>query len=288
MTGLASSARHNGDNAPGFTPNSRAHSHHQAATGLGSALTKHGDRPPDEADQRSANDPSGRAHVASPEWQWKAILALKPLDRAKTRLTLAPAQRRDLALAMAFDTAIALRRSPRVSTVILTCPDPCVEVLAAALGVHVLADEPEGDINSAFRYAIATLRRDDPHPGHAVALVAADLPAASPAALTRALAEAERIGGHAVLADSAGTGTTMLTVPPGSHIRPRFGPDSFRFHQRDGAMPLCGAESFANLRQDVDTTSDLARALTIGVGTFTTDAVARFRAPRPRATCQNR
>ncbi len=184
-------------------------------------------------------------------------------------------------MAMAMDAATALRRSPLVSRVILVCPDPAVEVVGAAIGVHVLAGEPVGDLNTALRYG-ATAVMDcglvGPRADRAVALVAADLPAASSAAFTRVLEVAEGLGGHAVLADAAGTGTTVLTFAPGAQVVPRFGPDSYRAHRGDGAEPIHHhAGSFARLRRDVDTADDLTRALDLGVGAFTSDVDLRLR-----------
>ena len=203
-------------------------------------------------------------------WQWQAIVALKMLRRAKTRLAVPAGTRRDLALAMALDTAIALRRSAVVAGVMLVSPNPAVKIAAASLDVDVLSDEPGDGLNSALSHAIAVVR--DRNPGQPIAILAADLPAASPRQITSALREAQLLGGHAVLADATGGGTTLLTAPPGRRLSPRFGPDSFRLHSVDGASALA-VEGRDGIRHDVDTVADLAEVAARGVGSFTRQAL---------------
>lgn len=217
------------------------------------------DHHPDEADSTFRQ-----------RWQWHAIVALKMLTRAKTRLAVPAGTRHDLALAMALDTAIALRQSAVVAGVTLVTPDPAVKIAAASLDVDVLSDEPGDGLNSALTHAMAVIRHR--HPGRPIALLAADLPAASPRQITSALREAQLLGGHAVLADATGTGTTLLTAPPRRRLSPRFGPDSFRLHSADGASALA-VEGRDGIRHDVDTVADLVEVAAHGVGSFTRQAL---------------
>jgi 2-phospho-L-lactate guanylyltransferase len=83
-------------------------------------------------------------------------------------------------------------------------------------------------------------------------------------ALSEALAGVE---GRAFVADTAGTGTTLLAAAPGVPLGPRFGPDSAARHAASGATALAGA--WPSLRRDVDTAADLAEALVLGVGAAT-------------------
>jgi len=88
-----------------------------------------------------------------------------------------------------------------------------------------------------------------------VAVVPADLPSLTPAELTEALTTA---AGHpaGVVADRAGTGTTLLTARAPVHLRPRYGEGSFRRHVAAGAVPL-PIPAGSGLRRDVDLAADL-------------------------------
>ncbi|BCJ66927.1 hypothetical protein GCM10009779_24830 [Polymorphospora rubra] len=66
------------------------------------------------------------------------------------------------------------------------------------------------------------------------------------------------------LADAPGTGTVLLTAPPGVPLDPHFGVDSAARHAASGALPLTGG--WPTLRRDVDTPADLAAAADLGLG----------------------
>ncbi|MEV7226533.1 NTP transferase domain-containing protein [Polymorphospora sp. NPDC051019] len=70
--------------------------------------------------------------------------------------------------------------------------------------------------------------------------------------------------GRRFLADAPGTGTVLLTAPPGVPLDPRFGVDSAARHAASGALPLTGG--WPTLRRDVDTPADLAAAAGLGLG----------------------
>jgi 2-phospho-L-lactate guanylyltransferase len=131
-----------------------------------------------------------------------------------------------------------------------------------------------------------------------VAVLAADLPALRPAALTRALSAAQRHP-RSVVADAGGTGTVLLTAAAGTALSPAFGPGSRERHAAlaiDLTAELPDDDETGGLRQDVDTAADLERAIRIGVGPATarvlseaskltrewhTSAVSNSRVPSP-------
>jgi 2-phospho-L-lactate guanylyltransferase len=74
-------------------------------------------------------------------------------------------------------------------------------------------------------------------------------------------------GGRAAVADTGGTGTTMLLAPAGTALDPHFGPGSASAHAASGAHLLGGG--WPGLRGDVDTVTDLGAAVRAGVGPAT-------------------
>ncbi|HEX8632478.1 MAG TPA: 2-phospho-L-lactate guanylyltransferase, partial [Catenuloplanes sp.] len=94
-----------------------------------------------------------------------------------------------------------------------------------------------------------------------------DLPALRPAELSAALRAAARRPARRFVADAAGTGTVLLTAPPGTQLQPRFGADSAAAHAASGAVPLGG--DWWSLRRDVDTVDDLRAAAALGLGGHT-------------------
>ncbi|MGW1453349.1 2-phospho-L-lactate guanylyltransferase, partial [Micromonospora sp. NPDC002411] len=71
---------------------------------------------------------------------------------------------------------------------------------------------------------------------------------------------------------SPGSGTVLLTAPPGVPLDPRFGVGSAVAHAASGALPLTG--DWPSLRRDVDTPTDLATAIRLGLGPHTAALVA--------------
>jgi 2-phospho-L-lactate guanylyltransferase len=88
------------------------------------------------------------------------------------------------------------------------------------------------------------------------AVLLGDLPALQPAelevALTLALAHA-----RAVVADAAGSGTTLITALRGQSHAPAFGAGSAESHRAAGYSPL-DIPAHSGLRRDVDTSDELA------------------------------
>jgi len=193
---------------------------------------------------------------------WTAIIPVKRLSAAKSRLRGAvPAARHaDLALAMVRDTVSAVLAGSAVAELVVVTDDPEVSAEVAALGARVVPDRPGADLNAAMRFGadeVAGL-------GRFRAVLAGDLPALRPEQLDAALGAAV---GRSFVADAAGTGTVLLAAPPGEPLDPRFGLGSAVAHASSGATPLTG--DWPGLRQDVDTPADLALVLALGAGRHT-------------------
>jgi 2-phospho-L-lactate guanylyltransferase len=223
-----------------------------------------------------------------PTAAWVAVVPVKPLRAAKTRLrgAVPEAVHPDLVLAMARDTVAAVLACRAVARVVVICDDPAVCTELTALGALCLPDAPAAGLNAALAYGAQAAQRTDPtrgrpdaglgradtavgHADTGVAVVAltADLPAMRPQDLEAALVAAARAGRRAFVPDLEGTGTVLLAAPAGEALAPQFGPGSAAAHLRSGAARLDGP--WPSLRRDVDTAADLDAAARLGVGTHT-------------------
>jgi 2-phospho-L-lactate guanylyltransferase len=203
---------------------------------------------------------------------WVAVVPVKSLSRAKSRLrgALPGVSHERLVLGLLEDTLAAVLACPEVDELIVVTNEPRAAQLAAGLGARVAPDAPDAGLNPAFAHG-AALAGAVP-----VAALTGDLPALRPAELTAGLAAAGVVataepvgagGGRGFVPDATGTGTTLLTAPSGTALRPHFGPGSAAAHVASGATPLVGP--WPSLRRDVDTADDLTAAAALGLGART-------------------
>lgn len=209
--------------------------------------------------------------------QWTLVVPLKPLARAKSRLsdTAADGVRPGLALAFALDTVGAAVACRAVRDVVVVTDDALAGRELAALGARITADVPGAGLNAALAHGADTVRAR--RPGSPVAALNADLPALRPEELARVLEAAAQFP-RAFLADAEGTGTTLLAAGPGTELRPAFGTGSRERHRASGAVELAPG-TVDSVRQDVDTGEDLRAALALGVGPRTASVAARLLIP---------
>jgi 2-phospho-L-lactate guanylyltransferase len=193
---------------------------------------------------------------------WTAVIPVKRLDAAKSRLrgAVPDAFHPALALAMVRDTVAAVLACPVVGGLLVVTDDPAVGAAVTALGASVVPDEPQDGLNAAMRFgadvSIGLGRRRT--------VLAGDLPALRPEELGSALREAH---GRSFVPDADGRGTVLLTAPAGEALRPLFGLGSAAAHAASGARALDG--DWPGLRHDVDTAADLATVLALGAGPHT-------------------
>ena len=207
--------------------------------------------------------------------QWvTAVVPVKSLAHAKSRLALPSQERRAVALAFAVDTIEALSACPLVGGVLVVTSDVVVVRRMQQLGVRVTPETGTGlaqALHDGIRVA-ATWR-----PGSGVAIVPADLPCLRPEDVTRLLAD-RRSDEGAFVPDRSATGTTLVIHPPGSRVVASYGPGSAARHRDLGLHALTDAPLRA--RHDVDTLEDLRGARLLGPGPETTAALDALTAPR--------
>jgi len=210
---------------------------------------------------------------------WSVLLPVKVLAQAKSRLAgLAGPRRGELALALAWDTVTAVLGCDVAARVIVITDDQVAGAELANLGALVVPDEPRDGLNAALRHGAA--HAGARWPGSGTAALSADLPALRAAEIGRAL-RAAAAWPTAFVADAAGDGTTLYTASPGAAFRPAFGLASRARHATGGAVELV-LDGVPGLRRDVDTPSDLRRAVTLGLGPHSAPLAAELLRCAPR------
>lgn len=182
----------------------------------------------------------------------RLLVPVKSLALAKSRLSLSPHARRRIAEGLLTHTLeVALQCLPARQIVVLSA-DGLVQDMARQRGVSTLED-PADCLNASLHWGIHTLRSRCS--GLTIAVLVADLPRLSPPNLHDALHDAaeSRVPRH--IADHHGTGTTFVSIPPGSQLPMLFGPGSARRFAEAGSVPILHAPE--GLRHDLDTESDL-------------------------------
>ena len=203
--------------------------------------------------------------------RWTIVVPLKATSAAKTRLApfLGPKDREALTRAMVGDTLTAAAAAGRVDRIVVVTSDRAMVELArralapiAGVDLELVAEPEPSGLNPAVRAGIDAARLASPTGG--VGVLLGDLPALRPAELDEALAAAER-SPLGVVADAAGTGTTLITALPGVALAPAFGPGSAALHLARGHVRIPTAPT-SGLSHDVDIRADLEAARAIGVG----------------------
>jgi len=188
-----------------------------------------------------------------------AVVPVKPLDQAKSRLAgaLSPEERVALVQRMLERTLEVLRQVPAVDEIVVVTSDPGVEGWARRGGYRVVREVGQPDLNDALAVATKTA---EAHRVDAVLIVHADLPRVTPADLVIMTAFAAFGPPVVVVApDRHGKGTNALLCEPPGLIEYRFGEDSFAQHcaqaQAAGArLEIC---STPGLALDLDVPEDL-------------------------------
>jgi 2-phospho-L-lactate/phosphoenolpyruvate guanylyltransferase len=204
-----------------------------------------------------------------------ALIPVKPLDAAKTRLAavLDARQRRDLALAMLADVLAALAGSPCVTGVTVVSRDGAALALAGAYGAGILPDSTP-DLNAALAHGAHMLAANG---ATALLVLPADLPLLAPADIAL-LADNLGPAPSAVLAPARDGGTNALVVSPPTALPFLFGPGSLAAHltaarERGVITRLLRSRG---LELDVDVPDDLLELACASGGTAAQRLVRRL------------
>jgi len=191
---------------------------------------------------------------------WAAIVPIKSWRTAKSRLD--SQSREELARSFALDVLDVLDASDRIGRVVVVSAEP--ELAAGRLVI----DDP-GRLNEAVVAARDRLAAED-FPGPVV-VVPADLPSLTTETLDAALGLLEAHD-QAFVPDADGAGTTLLAAQRTADLEPRYGSDSARVH---GVRAVAVTDVDPRVRRDVDSASDLAAAIALGVGPHSNAVTSR-------------
>ena len=178
------------------------------------------------------------------------LVPVKALDDAKSRLapSLGPIERRLLTIAMLEDVVAALQATGGLEPPAVISPDREIWRRADAMGCRVIEEERgAADLNRSLARAAGMLG------GGSLLVVAADLPLANPAALTRVL-EAAEAAPVVVVPSRDASGTNVLAWRDRASFQPGFGSGSAARHL---AVPGALRHDEPDLALDVDTVADL-------------------------------
>ena len=216
---------------------------------------------------------------------WVVVLPVKPWATAKSRLAADPGLRADLARAFTLDVVATTRATRGVAGVLVVTCEPTLPVLLSRLAQVggadqgkaeaaevVVVDDAGDSLDESVLHGAAQATRH--WPGLGTAAVTSDLPALRPEHLAAVLAAAAAHD-RAAVADTEGTGTTVLTAAAGHVLRPAFGAGSFARHRQLGAADLT-AVAAADVRRDVDIATHLDDARRLGVGLHTRAVCAQI------------
>lgn len=202
---------------------------------------------------------------------WTVVVPVKRLALAKTRLAgYGESGRARLALAFAVDVVTAAVGCAAVARVVVVTDDPQAAASLSSSGASVEPDGGTKGLNAVLVAAAGRVRARDGDVG--VAVLPADLPALRSEDLSAALRAVGR-GRLGFVADSEGSGTTLLAAASGCDLAAAYGPESRRRHLEAAAVELDAAPG---LRRDVDTASHLRDARALGVGASTAAALAEL------------
>jgi 2-phospho-L-lactate guanylyltransferase len=184
---------------------------------------------------------------------WWLVVPVKGTVEAKSRFGGSPGAHAPLARAIALDTVEAALAAPGVlGVLVVTSAEASADF--AGIGATVIVEAGPPGLTSAIDQGIETATARSA-PGDGVAVLLGDLPALTAEELGRAL-ELAAARPLAMVADAAGTGTTLTTaVRPAVHA-PAFGIGSAAAHAAAGYVVL-PAEADSGLRRDVDTLEEL-------------------------------
>jgi 2-phospho-L-lactate guanylyltransferase len=198
-----------------------------------------------------------------------AVVAVKDLRHAKTRLSsrFSAGERRDLALAMAFDVLSSLSKVRELSGILVVTPEKDLASLAGSFGAEVLRDEEpsadagtsgEGGYTRAIELAVRELERRG---ASAMLAIPADVPSLTPDEIERVLRSLDSPPSAVLVPSHDDRGTNAALLCPPAAFPLRFGEPSFWPHiERARALGVrTRVLRLPGLALDLDTPADVDR-----------------------------
>lgn len=168
-----------------------------------------------------------------------------------------------------FQDVIMALSSSTVGRIVVLIHGPCGRSAVASVGADQLIEPPDvGELNAALKWAIGQIQAPR------LLIVPSDLPCVRARDIDRVLEQRELL----VIAPTEDGGTGALALQPPELVPPSFGSHSALLHvmaARRSELSHAIVQS-QGLMIDVDRMDDLSRALAIGVGAATAQAVSRF------------
>jgi 2-phospho-L-lactate guanylyltransferase len=186
-----------------------------------------------------------------------AVIPMKPLAQAKTRMRLPRLTREAVALAMFKDTLSAVGQSTQVTQTFVVTRDPEISSIARRFGATIVREHRLSSLNHAL--SLGRRRAAQERPFNGIAMIAGDLPGLEPAELDAVVDELDERTGPLLVADHHRAGTSMLLHTFGHFPAIAFGEGSLIAHERFGYQQV--QHHVPSLRHDVDTLSDLTHVL---------------------------
>lgn len=187
-----------------------------------------------------------------------AIVPVKPLCRAKSRLSeeLSQPEREALAAALLERTARLLLGQASIHGVLVISRDTKALALARAWGAQTVQESGAPELNNALLRATQALRAWG---AEAALIVPADIPLLAAEDIDAMLNLGRYAASVVIAPDRHEQGTNLLFVRPPGMIPYWFGPDSFAEHQRLASEASADLRIYRSARVglDLDTPDDL-------------------------------
>lgn len=200
-----------------------------------------------------------------------AIIPVSRFSHAKTRLspTLSPSEREGLLKAMLMDVTNSLKNI--VSEVVVISSDEDVLDFAYDLGVKIIQEKGQTDLNGALQQAVDWCVGECDN----VIITPSDIPLLSLANPENLIAESEKY--DLVIAPAKGGGTNAIIFKPNT-INLKFGDCSFFEHLKDAEMKGLSFQIYDSfyLSLDVNTAEDLGEIILHGTGTHTQEYLKKL------------
>lgn len=187
-----------------------------------------------------------------------AVIPVKPLNRAKSRLTsvLSPDQRYHLAQSMLMQVLTAVTNTPEIAGTVVISRDTKALAIARDLGAKTIQESNPSDLNPALTRATEVIRMWG---ARAIIVVPADLPFVTVDDLSEIIRMGQDMPSVVLATDHQQDGTNILFMRPPGVIDFNYGARSFERHissAREKSIPYYFYQS-ETLTLDIDEPSDL-------------------------------